>query len=176
MVADGVRALLSFGLSGGLDPRLRPGALIVPRMVLAGGERFSAAPDMIAALGGPTVDLVLAGSEIARDAADKRRLWQQTGAAAIDMESGAVARVARRHGLPFAVLRAVCDPAERSLPPAALLALDQTGAIDVLKVLGSVAASPSQIPALLTLTRDAATARRALIRRVAELGNRLAGV
>jgi adenosylhomocysteine nucleosidase len=176
LITEGVSALVSFGLAGGLDPGLRPGRLVVPRYVLDGNQRFSADQNMLEALGGPTVDLVLAAGEIAQTAAAKAALWQQTGAAAVDLESGAVARVARRHGLPFAVLRAVCDPAERGLPPAALLALDQAGAIRVLKVLASVAAAPSQIPSLLALARDAAIARRALIRRVAELHYRLAGM
>ncbi|MBV9758454.1 MAG: hypothetical protein JO047_15510, partial [Alphaproteobacteria bacterium] len=34
LIDAGVRALLSFGLAGGLDPALRPGALLIPREVL----------------------------------------------------------------------------------------------------------------------------------------------
>lgn len=176
LIGENVRMLLSFGLAGGLDPGLRPGALVVPREVHAEGERFSTDPDILDVLGGATVDLQLAHPEIARSIATKRRLWQQTGAAAIDMESGAVARVARRYGLPFAVLRVVCDPAEHSLPHAASVALDHAGAIRLPKVLASIAAAPWQIPALITLACDAAVALRALIRRVAELRERLAHV
>ena len=176
LVVGNVRALLSFGLAGGLDPELQPGALLVPRAVLAGGARFPTDPNMVKALGGPTVDLLAAGYEVVRSPADKHALRRQTGAAAVDLESGAVARVARRHGLPFAVLRAVCDPAERSVPSAAMAALDHAGAIRAPKMLVSLAAAPSQIPALLALARDAALARRALIRRVAELNDRLAFV
>lgn len=169
LLADGARALLSFGLAGGLDPALRPGALVVPRAVLANGERLAVDADMLAALGGATVDCIAGGIGVVDDRAAKRRFWEQTGASAIDLESGAVAAAARRHGLPFAVLRAICDPAERTVPPAALAALDRNGAISLLQVLAAVAASPTQIPALLALARDAAAARRALIRRVAEL-------
>jgi adenosylhomocysteine nucleosidase len=91
-------------------------------------------------------------------------LSARTGASAVDLESGAVARVAARHRLPFAVLRAVCDPAQRSLPPAALAALNSEGAIRTLSVLGSIVARPWQIPALLRLALDAALARHALAR------------
>ena len=38
----------------------------------------------------------------------------KAGADAVDLESAAVARVAERMGLPFAVLRAVCDTADRA--------------------------------------------------------------
>src|SRR3712207_2397214 len=61
--------------------------------------------------------------------AEKANLHSRTGAALVDLESLAVARVCRDHGRPFAVLRAVADPAERALPPAALAGLDEAGRI-----------------------------------------------
>ncbi|MDR3530287.1 MAG: hypothetical protein P4L90_07030, partial [Rhodopila sp.] len=82
---------------------------------------------------------------------------------AIDLESGAMARVAEAHGLPFIVVRAICDPAERDLPPAALVALDPEGGIGLIPVLRSVLKQPNQLPGLLALARDAGRARRALI-------------
>ncbi len=96
-------------------------------------------------------------------------LRETTGAAAVDLESGAVAGVAARHRLPFAVLRAVCDPSWRSLPAAALVALNRRGTIDGPRVLASIARHPGQLPALLALARDAARARAALVRRVREI-------
>jgi len=106
---------------------------------------------------------MIAGHVVIADAEIKRRLFESTGAVAIDLESGAVARVAARHRLPFAVLRAICDPAERTLPPAALGALSHDGAIRGLRVLSSVILHPWQLRSLIMLGRDAATARGALI-------------
>jgi adenosylhomocysteine nucleosidase len=168
-VAAGATALLSFGLAGGLDPGLRPGALVVPTAVLCDGTSFAADSVLLEWLGGATPHHLLAVETIAADVATKRRLWLATGAAALDLESGAVARVAAGHGLPFAVLRAICDPVERDLPPAALAALDARGAIGLARVAVSVAARPGQIPTLLRLAADAAAARRALARRVATI-------
>lgn len=173
-VASGATALLSFGLAGGLDPALRPGALVVPEAVWVDGAWLAADPGLLRRLGGTTPHRLLGAETVAADAATKRHLWLQTGAAALDLESAAVARTALARGLPFAVLRAVCDPAERDLPPAALAALDAGGAIGLLRVLGSVLARPGQVPALLTLASDAAAARRALARRIAEIGRRVA--
>ncbi|PPQ28900.1 phosphorylase family protein [Rhodopila globiformis] len=164
LVQEGATALISFGLAGGLDPALRPGMVVVPETVLCSGEVFAADAALAARFGGFTGHAMLAGETVAADAVAKRDLFAATGAQAIDLESGAVARVAASHGLPFAVVRAVCDPAERDLPPAALIALDRHGAIGLLAVLGSVLRRPGQIAALLTLGGDAARARRSLVR------------
>jgi adenosylhomocysteine nucleosidase len=169
LVAEGAAALVSFGLAGGLDPRLRPGTLVVPVAVHVAGQDLRTDAALCQRLGGATAHRLLGTSTVAATAAAKRRLWQDSGAAAVDLESGAVAQVADAAGLPFAALRAICDPAERDLPPAALAALDQHGAIGLARVIRSVLRHPGQLPALLGLARDAATARRALLRRVAEL-------
>jgi adenosylhomocysteine nucleosidase len=163
LVADGATGLVSFGLAGGLDPALRPGMVVIPDGVVSDGEVFLADGALAARFGGLTGHRLLAGSAIAADAVTKRALLTATGGQAIDLESGSVARVAASHGLPFAVVRAICDPAERDLPPAALVALNQAGAIGFLAVLRSVLRAPGQIPGLLALARDAAQARRGLV-------------
>lgn len=162
LVEQGVTALVSFGLAGGLDPVLRPGAVVVPDSIVLDGETFHANAELAEPFGGFTGHIVLAGRVVVADAAEKRRLHRTTHAHAIDLESGAVVRIALAARLPFIVVRAICDPAERNLPPAALVALDPAGRIGLLPVLRSVARHPGQIPDLLALARDAAYARRAL--------------
>ena len=149
--------------------------MVVPDSVLTMGARFLTDLDLSRRLGGPTPHCLLGAEQVAAHTTDKRALFARTGAVAIDLESGAVARVATEHRLPFAVLRAVCDPAWRHLPPAALLALDNQGAIGLGRVVRSVLATPRQIPALLALGRDAAAARRALRRRVMSVAARERG-
>jgi adenosylhomocysteine nucleosidase len=172
LLAQGATALVSFGLAGGLDPVLRPGTVIVAVDVLSDGERVPADAALGARFGGVTGQTVLAETAVVADAAAKRALFAATGAHAVDLESGAVARIARAHGVPFAVVRAICDPAERSLPPAALAALDAAGKIGLTAVLRSVARQPGQIPGLLALARDAVRGRRALVEVVERFGGR----
>jgi adenosylhomocysteine nucleosidase len=169
LMAEAASALISFGLAGGLDPALRPGALIVPATVITGDERYATDANLSRMLGGVTDDVVLGAGAIEPSVAEKRGLHQRTGATAIDLESGAVARVAATHGVPFAVLRAICDPAERALPPAALAALDAHGAIGAWRVAASLVARPGQLPALLALAADAMAARRSLVARVRQI-------
>jgi len=176
LVAEGATALVSFGLAGGLDLDLRPGALFVPIAVVEAGRIRPTNAELSERLGGWTGGMLLATAEIVVTANEKATLARTTLCAAVDLESGAVARVAERHGIPFAVLRAICDPAERDLPPAALAALNEKGAIAVTRVALSVVSNPLQIPGLIALGRDAGRARRALVGRVNQIGVGLRGV
>ena len=143
-VAEGAKALVSFGLAGGLEPGLRPGTLVVPATVLCDGASFADRLALMELLGGATPHRVLAVETVAADAGSKRRLWQATGAAAVRPGDRRRRACRRAHGLPFAVLRAICDPAEHDLPPAAVVALDARGAIGLARVAGSLIAWPGR--------------------------------
>jgi adenosylhomocysteine nucleosidase len=162
LVAQGATALISFGLAGGLNPALPPGTLVIPAELIADGMIYATDPALTDRLGGPMHSLY-AGLSVAVTAAEKRHLFTTTRADAIDLESASVAEVAVEHGVRFAVLRAICDPATSTLPPAALIALDQAGAIGFGRVALSVLQDPMQLGALWRLARDAATARSALV-------------
>lgn len=161
---------MSFGLAGGLDPALAPGAILVPPAVTLDANRWDADAALMEWLGGPTAGSIHGGGHIVATAAAKAALHASTGAVAVDLESAAVARAALQHALPFAVLRAVCDPASRDLPHAALVALDGAGTIRGWRVASAVLSRPWEIPALIGLARDAARGRRALVTRVRALG------
>jgi len=165
-----VAGLVSFGLAGGLDPALTPGTVLVPVAVLLDSERWHVHDALSQQLGGAAPWALYGGGEVVASAAAKAALFARTGAVAVDLESAAVARIARRHGLPFAVLRAVCDGAGRDLPQAALAALDGAGRIGGLRVAWAAASRPWEIPDLVRLGGDAARARHALVARVRAIG------
>jgi len=169
LIGSGATRLLSFGFAGGLDPTLPAGALVVPRLVMDHGSVWPVDPALLRWLGGATVERLLSGSAIATTAEAKAALWRQSGAGAIDVESGPLARAAAAAGVPFAVLRAVSDPAASDLPPAALAAIDEKGQVAPLRLLAALAGNPGQIIALWRLARDARLARRALTNGVATL-------
>ena len=173
-LARGARAVISFGIAGGLEPGLAPGTPVIGRLVDDGAtglrsdagwverlaERLPQA--RIGDLAG--VDAMVAG------AAAKRALYRSTGALAVDMESHVAARLAARHGVPFVALRIVADPAHRSLPHAATVGLGADGRMDALAVVRALARRPGDIPALVRTALDARAAFVALRRSRAALG------
>ena len=136
LIAEGCDALVSFGVAGGLDPKLRPGDIVRDRI-----------HDATAPVASP---------------AEKARLFRDTGAVAVDMESEAIAKVARAAKARFAAVRAIVDPAERGLPRAI-----RADGVDWL----ALAARPDDWLKLIALARDWRRAKRAL--RDVALGGRL---
>lgn len=169
LVGAGAQGLISFGLAGGLRPGLKPGTILVPSTVISGLGIYPCDYQLIKFLGGPTSGAILAGKEIIASTQAKRLLYQRNHPAAVDLESGAVGEIAHKRRLPFAVLRAVADPAERNLPPAALVALKKDGRLDIVQLMRSIARQPWQIPGLVAVGRDAKAARRALLERLKAL-------
>src|SRR5215469_12675133 len=155
--AEAADGLISFGIAGGLAPRLAAGTLLLPRMVVAGNDERL------------TVDAGLHGSVLAALAA--AGLHAETGDllaleaivatphAKAAQHARHAARAAHAVGKPFLVLRAVADPARRGLPPAALVGLHPSGRTASGRVLASLLRRPGQMPALVTTARDT---RRAL--------------
>lgn len=174
--------VLSFGLGGGLAPALRSGDLVIASHVIATGEPLAADRDWHARIVSAIEreqslhrGLVAGRDEVQARAADKASLHLDSGALAVDMESHIAGDYARRHGLPFAVIRAVSDPAARSLPDIATQALRPDGEVDLPKVLASVLRRPGQIPALIAAGVDSERAFASL-RRVRRLLGPLFGL
>ncbi len=158
----GAKVLISFGLAGGLNPTYPSGTLLIPRAILVGSTLYHCDPDLCRALGGSTGDLLLGHDAIASTSAEKSHLFKTTGAAALDLESGAVAALAHAHGAKFAALRAIADPAWRTLPSLALDALDDQGKIKLRSILRELMRHPKTLPGLLQLGVDANRARHTL--------------
>lgn len=176
LVAEGVAALVSFGLAGGLADGLPPGTLLVPETVRCNdGTAIAADPDWRDTVryalerNGMTVHggAIAAAAAVVPTPDAKRALAIRSGAVAVDMESGAVARA----GVPFVVLRAVADPAHRAIPPAALAGVGPGGRVRAVPVLVRLLAAPRQIPALLRLAADSRAGLAALAAAVAALGS-----
>jgi hopanoid-associated phosphorylase len=167
-----IELVISWGVCGGLDPRLRPGDLILGAEVVSADGPIttdeavtsSLAQRLIDSGARAAVERVAGVSAAASTARAKAELFQATGAAAVDMESLTAARFALERRTPFAILRAVADPADRDLPPLVLNAVDSDGRINAAGVVGELVRSPAQFPGLLAAARDSWAAFRALSR------------
>lgn len=176
-LAKGASGVMSFGTAGGLAPDLPPGTLIVADAIdgpLGRAPTDSAWKDrMISALRAALPDLlpdarIECGTLAAVAApvvtqAQKDALHCRTGALAVDMESHIAAAQAAARGLPFAVCRAVVDPAWRTLPPAATAGLREDGTTALGPILRELARAPNQLPAMIRLAFDAKAARASLV-------------
>lgn len=159
LLEGGACGLISFGIAGGLAPDLRPGSLVVATAVVDedGTVHETCQPwqnRLHDALPQARSALVAGARMPAATVGDKARLRALTGAAAVDLESLAVARACQAWGRPFAVLRAVADPAWRALPTAALAGLDGAGRMAPGAVLARLAADPRELVALGRLAWD----------------------
>jgi adenosylhomocysteine nucleosidase len=170
------RAVISVGMAGGLDPSLRPGDVIVATGVTAPDRRHAASPTVAHRLAARLSDhpkrvimADVAGVESAVvSPGAKRALRHATGALAVDMESHVAAAFAAHHGLPFAAVRVVCDPAHRALPDLVATAVRADGEVSLRGVFRSLWDRPVQLLAMPRLARDCAEGFRAL-RRCREL-------
>lgn len=164
-----ISAIVSFGIAGGLAPGVRPGTLLVARGIVAEGAEYYEchrgwSQRLAKALGDvPIVDMAGMDAPVA-DPAGKRALHVATRAATVDMESHIAARVAAAHNLPFAAFRVVADPAERRLPPAALVGVRPDGRLAMGRILRSLLREPQQIPHIFRTALDTRAAFLGLFR------------
>ena len=162
-VQAGGSGIISIGIAGGLAPGLAPGDWVIASGVIADGVRIPTdsrwSQRLLSAL--PTAihaDISGVDAPVVAEA-DKRALHEADGTVACDMESHIAAKIAARHGVPFAACRVIIDPAERTLPPAALVGMRSDGRPDVFAVMRSLLQQPRQTFAL--AARGRRPARRA---------------
>jgi adenosylhomocysteine nucleosidase len=177
-LALGARAVISFGIAGGLVEDVASGTWLVARTIVTPNARWRCDEAWSRALAeclpeSTAVDLAGVDAPV-MDAASKRGLHRATGAAAVDTESHIAAAIAASYGLPFAAFRVVADTARRTLPPVAAVALNRNARISGRAVLGSLAREPGQWPLVLHTAVDARRALRALVRGRRRLGPGLA--
>jgi adenosylhomocysteine nucleosidase len=151
--------VVSAGTCGALSPALAEGMLVVPEAVLGSdGERLPT--DRLVGL--TRAGRLLTHDEVAETAEAKARLWVETGALAIDMESAAIVRWARSRGAQVAVVRGVSDTAQHGVPAdlAALVAPD--GRVSTGRAARTILSRPSALGQALALRRGTTIALRAV--------------
>lgn len=180
----GADALASFGVAAALDSSLHPGDLVLPEKILI--------KDKIGVEGEETrlvnqewrnrvqrqlssqltiVEGTLVTSHIpltSRKA--KLDLGKTTGACAMDMESGDVAEVAAKAGIPFIAIRAIIDPVDFSPTEALLSVVNPDGSVQIMRLITLLLNRSVAIKTLFHLAMAMQAARKTLSTVVQTIG------
>ena len=169
LVEAQVSSLMSFGLAGALDPALAAGTIMLPgELISRDGARFVTCKtwreQVAASLGsGSAVSMgtLLTSARAIETPSEKAAAFRESGAAAVDMESAAVAEVAAAHRLPFIAVRVIVDTAGDALPPT-VIAASTAGRVQIGRLIAGLVAAPREIAALIRLARRYRMAMRSL--------------
>lgn len=151
--------VVSAGACGGLAPELATGDLVVPEVVIAAdGARHPT--DALAPLSRAGTLLTVPDAIATPEA--KARLWIETGARAVDMESAVILAWARARSLSAAVVRGVSDTARQGVPPDLAALVEPGGRIRTAGALRAALSRPRALADAIALGRGTAVALRSV--------------
>ena len=169
LIEQGATKLISWGCAAALAPHLKSGDLLITSKIIANGESIENPSNWADQISGClAIDPLMTGFALASNyglisaSAAKHHLFTETAAVALDMESAAVASIARDAKLPFVAVRAIADPAAMSLPPAILRALSPEGDVVMGILIKHILSHPWEIPALIKLGMHFSAAQKTL--------------
>lgn len=177
LLASGATGLVSWGVAAGLDPDAHAGTVVITSEIVTPLDSSastelrvvdSVARDWVAALVAcigthakvSTCPIADAGHVL--ETVEEKRSLAQSGAGAADMETVAVARIARSAGIPWIAIRAVADTATVALPRAVIRAVDASGQVRLGRLAAELARHPRELWELPQLARGFRAALRTL--------------
>ncbi len=139
------QTVVTGGFAGGLNPNLKIGDVVFETSDDNFRSKLSAA--------GAKPAIIFCADRVAITVADKKKLRDETGADAAEMESGAIQAVCAERKIPCATVRVISDTANEDLPLDfnALAKPDKNP--DYGKLFLAVARSPGKIAALMELQK-----------------------
>ena len=144
------------GIAGASAPHLRVGDVVVPERVIHWPEDTTHTSTSALA-GADRSGTIRTSDELLINAEAVAALHRQ-GVVAMDMETGAIASVCDRHGVPWTAFRAISDTIDRPVDKDVMTLLSRDGTPNVGAALRFIARRPHKIPHLVSLARDSAKA------------------
>ena len=141
------KLVLTCGFAGGLNPDLKIGDVVFEL-----GTRNSELETQLLAAGAKPTKFFCA-DRIATTIAEKKRLREQTGADAVEMESATIHAICTEKKIPCATVRVISDTAHEGLPLDFNALSKPDRSIDFGKLAWAIAKSPGKIPALMQLQK-----------------------
>jgi adenosylhomocysteine nucleosidase len=166
LAASSPELVLTCGFAGGLNPDLKLGDVVFePAGPATNNQKLTEA---LLNAGAKPVKIFCA-DRIATTVAEKKKLRDETGADAVEMESAAIHAVCAGQGIPCATVRVISDTAGEDLPLDfnALSKPDKN--LDFGKLFLAIARSPGKIGALMELQRKTKFAAEQLAEVLAKL-------
>ena len=156
-----VDALISWGVSGAIDPSLNSGDVLIPEIISFNNEDYITSTwwknniydHLKKYLSNIKAVNILSVNEISGSLENKKDIFSNTGSNAVDMESGTIASIAKSENKEFIALRTVADDANTIIPDTVISNIDHLGRPDLIPVISSCLKHPGQIIDLLKLAR-----------------------
>jgi adenosylhomocysteine nucleosidase len=147
LAAHSPELVLTCGFAGGLNPDLQLGDVLFE----IGNWKSDIRNQLVAAGAKPAK--FFCADRIAVTVAEKAEMHAETGADAVEMESGAIQAVCRGHGIPCAVVRVISDTAREDLPLDFNLVARPDRGLDCGRLLLAIAKSPRTLGALVAFRK-----------------------
>jgi len=144
--------VLTCGFAGGLNPDFKIGDVLFECEIPSEPPHVGCYDKLIAA--GATSAKIFCADRIATTVAEKKKMRDETGADAVEMESAAIHAVCRERGIPCATVRVISDTASEDLPLDFNALSKPDKSLDYGKLFLAMAKSPGKIGALMRLQKN----------------------
>lgn len=149
------KTVITAGFAGGLDPKYAVGTVLYDEDPACG---LQAALEREGAKHGR----FYCHDKVVSTALEKAKLWKETGADAVEMESSIIRAICKEAGIPSATIRVISDSAEQDMPLDFNSLMGPNNRIDKKRLAATLLRRPSLIPALLKFQRRTVCAARSL--------------
>ena len=147
--------VITAGFAGGLNPAIKCGAIVYEQDFEAG---LGPLLEELGAISGK----FYCHRRVATSIAEKRELWNSTGADAVEMESSVIRTICREQHIPSATIRVISDDASQDLPLDFNALMTSDARINYLKLMWAVLSRPHRIPRLIEFQRQTVAAAQVL--------------
>ena len=157
-----IDALISWGVAGAIDSSLTSGDLIISKSIINNDKNYKATDNWIKRISDSCKDEaykivdgdIASSKEMCASVADKKLLFKKTSALAVDMESAAIAELAKNNNIDFIALRTIADTAETNIPEAVIKHTDNLGKPKLNLFILSCILKPAQIREIFILAKS----------------------
>lgn len=171
LVSEGATCLISWGCAAALADSLKSGDLTLPTALFdtnhvqldLNSDWHKYAETLLSNYLPVHTGTLLESKEIVSSSRDKKQLHVETAAVVLDMETVAVAKVARKNNLPFLAIRAIADPVTMDLPKAIAYSLNDEGEVMMGRLLWFLLGHPLELPGLIKLGLHFNVAKKTLL-------------